>query len=148
MITTIAQARAWLGQVGIALRYGPHRSLPLASMYAAVAGPREPERDAQRRATVLANQLIGDGNALEIACVADRVALADAALAPPLIALVRRGRTVAELELSDAARRALAFVASEPRPTASGVRAALGVPPGVWPNLADDALAEFFSRYV
>lgn len=54
-IARAKQAAALLAEVGLALRYGPTASLPLASMYHAVARqvPPEPERDAQRRATTL-----------------------------------------------------------------------------------------------
>jgi hypothetical protein len=142
VIATKAQAAAFLANAGIALRYGPHKTLPISSVYAAVARRGEADADVQRRATELTNALIGDGTAIEILCVADRVAIAHASLVPALIALRRRGRTHADLELSDDARRVLAFVASEPRATAGQVRAHLGVPPRTFPNRADDALAE------
>jgi len=131
---TAAELARWLAHVGVALRYGPHRSLPIASVYETVGD--------QRRATELTNALIAAGSAVEIACVAERVALAHASLMPLLVALRRRGRSVDELELSDTARRVLAFVASAARPTAGQVRAHLGVPPRTWPNPADDALME------
>ncbi|HJZ84050.1 MAG TPA: hypothetical protein VKN99_02725 [Polyangia bacterium] len=131
---TTAQLAKWLAEVGVALRYGQHKSLPIASTYEAVGD--------QRRATELTNALIAEGTAVEIVCVAERVALAHATLVPALLALRRRGRAVDELELSDTARGVLAFVASEARPTAGQVRAHLGVPPQTWPNPADDALAE------
>ena len=35
-LETLAQVERFLGNVGIALRYGPHKTLPIASMYAAV----------------------------------------------------------------------------------------------------------------
>jgi hypothetical protein len=141
-IATVAQAAALMRRAGIVLRYGPHKTLPLASMYAAVARAGEDEREAQRRATVLTYTLIARGEAIEIQCLAGRVALADAALIPALVALCRRGRAVADLPISDTARQVLAFVATEPGATAGQVRALLGVPPRTWPNPADDALAE------
>lgn len=141
-ITTQRATAAFVARVGIALRYGPSKSLPLASMCEAVRREREPERDAERRATVLTNALIEAGAIAEVNAIAERVCVVDASLLAPLIALCRRGRSVDELELSDTARRVLAFVADEPRPTAGMVRSFLRVPPKTWPNAADDALAE------
>lgn len=152
-LETKAQAARVLANVGFALRYGPHKTLPLASMYAAVwrsIPSREPEAEAQRRATALTNALIADATAVEITCVADRVGLAHASVMPALIALVRRGRAVPgtasragrTLDLSATARRVLDFLAATPRPTAGLVRAHLGVPSGTWPNPADEALGE------
>lgn len=60
-LETKGQAARFLGNVGVALRYGPHKTLPIASMYAAVwrsMPVRELEADAQRRATQLTNALI------------------------------------------------------------------------------------------
>jgi hypothetical protein len=133
-VKTSTQLARWIGEVGIALRYGPHKSLPIASVYAAVGD--------QRRATELTNAVIAAGAAVEIACVADRLAIAAASLLPALIALRRRGRAVDDLELSQDARVVLAFVAREERPTAGMVRKHLGVTPRKWPNRADDALLE------
>jgi hypothetical protein len=144
-LETKAQAARYLANVGFALRYGPHKTLPIASMYAAVwrsIPSREPEAEAQRRATALTNALIADGTAVEVTCIADRVGLAHASLLPPLIALVRRGRKVEALELTDTARRVLDFMTHTPRPTAGMVRAHLGVPSGTWPSPADEALGE------
>jgi hypothetical protein len=144
-LRTKGQAARFLSGVGVALRYGEHKTLPIASMYAAVwqsVPRREPEAEMQRRATLLTNQLIADGTAVEILCAADRVGLAHASVMPSLIALVRRRRSVDRLDLSDPARRVLAFIARTPRPTAGQVRAHLGVPPKTWPNPADEALAE------
>ena len=157
-LATLGQAKRFLSNVGVALRYGPHKTLPIASMVAAVwrsIPEREPEAEMQRRATTLTNQLIAAGDAIETNVVADRVGLAHASLIPALFALVRRAgrttggtlspgamRTVDNLEVSDNARRVLGFLASTPRPTAGQVRAYLGVPPQTWPNAADDALAE------
>jgi hypothetical protein len=106
------------------------------------AGRGETERDAQRRATILTGALIDRSAAVETNAIADRVAIVHAPLVPALIALRRRGADPDDLALSDTARRVLAFVRSESRPTAGQVRAHLGVPPRTWPNPADDALAE------
>jgi hypothetical protein len=143
-LATAAQAEKFLAGVAIALRYGASDALPLASMYQAVWSQArgEAERDAQRRATVLTNALIERGAAVETNAIADRVTIVHASLVPALIALRRRGAGPDELALSDTARRVLAFVIGEPRPTAGQVRAYLGVPPRTWPNPADDALAE------
>ena len=148
-LATAAQAEKFLTRVAIALRYGASDALPLASMYQAVwcqappgADRGETERDAQRRATVLTNALIDRGAAIETTTIADRVTIVHASLVPALIALRRRGADPDDLALSDTARRVLAFVIGEPRPTAGQVRAYLGVPPRTWPNPADDALAE------
>lgn len=148
-LATAAQAEKFLAGVAIALRYGASDALPLASMYQAVwrqapakAGRGETERDAQRRATILTNALIDRGAAVETNAIADRVTIVHAPIVPALIALRRRGADPDDLALSDTARRVLAFVLGEPRPTAGQVRAHLGVPPRTWPNPADDALAE------
>jgi hypothetical protein len=144
-ITTAPQLGAFVAEVAIALRYGPNDVLPLASIYHAVwrHGPRaELEADAQRRATVLTNALLDAGSVIEVNVIADRLAIAHAAITPALIALRRRGRGVADLDLSDAARRVLELLGEHPRPTAGFVRARYGVPPKQWPNPADEALAE------
>ncbi len=144
-LSTKVEAAEFLVEVGVALRYGPSASLPLASMYQAVwrqAGKSpEEEQEAQRRATQLTNALIADGTAVEINVVGDRVGLAHATLVPALIALRRRGRKVEELELSSTAREVLSFIEKEPRATAGSVRLHVGVA-REWPNPADDALAE------
>lgn len=108
---------------------GASEALPLASMYQEVwcqapakAGRGETERDAQRRATILTNALIDRGAAVEINVIADRVTIVHAPLAPALIALRRRGADPDDLALPDTARRVLAFVLGEPRPTAGQVR--------------------------
>jgi hypothetical protein len=137
---TAAQAAKFLARAGIVLRYGANAKLPLASMYAAVGD--------DRKATTLTNALIGDGTAIEVACVADRVCLAHASLAPALIALCRRGRAVDELALSQTARDVLGFLAMTERPTAGAVRAYIGVPPQTWPNPADNALLELQRAFV
>src|SRR5690349_8517842 len=144
-LATGAQAAAFLAEVAIALRYGATDSLPLASLYHAVrrqVPTVEPERDAQRRATQLTSALIDDATAIETNAIADRVAVVHAASAPALVPPRRRGADPDDVELSEPARRALAFVRGAERPTAGQVRAHLGVPPSTWPNPADDALAE------
>jgi hypothetical protein len=78
-LTTPKAAAAFVAHVGIALRYGPGKGLPIASLYAAVQRSipdREPEAEMQRRATVLTHALIDDGIAIETNVVADRVAIA------------------------------------------------------------------------
>ena len=140
-IETNKQLTEFLGEVGIALRYGPNAQLPIASVYQAISVRGEPEQDAQRRATELTNALIGDGTAVETNVIGDRLAIVHASLLPALIALRRRGKLVAELELSETARDVLGFIASTPRATAGQVRAHVGVA-REWPNPADDALAE------
>jgi hypothetical protein len=145
---TAKQAGAFLAEVGVALRYGPSATLPLASMYHAIArhAPPEPEQDSQRRATQITNALITDGIAIETNAIADRVVVLHKDLAPAVYAL-RRRVGLDELELSDDARRVLDFVAITERPIAGSVRDHLGVPPKTWPNRADDALAEL-QRFV
>jgi hypothetical protein len=140
---TAKQAGAFVAEVGVALRYGPSDSLPLASMYHAIArhAPPEPEQDGQRRATELTNALIADGVVIETNAIADRVVVVHRDLAPAVYAL-RRRVALDELELSDEARRVLDFVATSKRPTAGAVRDFMQVPPKTWPNRADDALAE------
>ena len=127
-LATAKHAATLLATVGVMLRYGPGKGLPIASLYAAIGD--------DRRATVIANQLIEDGLAIETNAIADRVALLDARLAPALVALVRHG------EPTETAQRALGYIANAERPTAGQVRAFLGVPPKTWPNPADEALAE------
>ena len=144
-LATTAEAAKFLDDVGIALRYGPSKQLPLASMYQAVwrlAGKRpESEDEAQRRAGIVTNAMIDGGLAVEVTVVAERVAVVAPSVAPALYALVRR-MARDELELSDDARAVLAYIANAERPTAGQVRAYLGVPPKTWPNRADDALGE------
>jgi hypothetical protein len=143
-LATLAQTKKLVQTVGIALRYGANASLPLASMYAAVAKsvPRaESEDDTHRRAAVLTNGLIADGHAIETNTIADRLCIVDDGLAAAIVALVRRGRAPDELDLDDMAERAMGYIANAERPTAGQVRAFLGAPK-TWPNPADDALAE------
>jgi hypothetical protein len=138
-VATVERAAAFVARVGIALRYGASEALPLASMYAACGGDDDA---AQRRAATLTNAMLERRDAVEITCVGGRVSLAHRTLVPALLALVRRGRAVDELDLSDDARRALKILREHPRPTAGYVRARWGVPPKTWPNPADAALAE------
>jgi len=74
-LETLSQVERFLATVGVALRYGPHKTLPIASMYAAIwrsMPEREPEAAMQRRATILTNQLIAGGRAMETNCIAER----------------------------------------------------------------------------
>ena len=63
-ITTARGAARFLARVAIALRYGPTPSLPLASLYRALAGPRS-DKAAMAAAIALTNRLLGEAHGVE-----------------------------------------------------------------------------------
>src|SRR5207253_10545622 len=66
--------RSFLAQVGIALRYGAAKGLPIASLYQAFAGS-QPTKAALARAIELTNGLLGEARAIEVNVIAKRVSL-------------------------------------------------------------------------
>lgn len=154
-IHTLTQAKRFLKSVGLALRYEARPGLPLASMYQAVRGGRqittdledcghpEDERQGQRRATELTNELLRAREAVEVNIIAERLVLVHRTLVPSLYALRRRGRPPQDLEgLSMAAVRAYRLIQQKKTITAGGLRAHLGVDKGQLPDPAFTALAE------
>ncbi len=127
---TITDARAaerFLGRVGVALRYGPTRTLPLASLYSVLGGVTK-HPPSLARCIGLTNQLLGEGHGIEVHVLADRVTVVHRSLVPALYALVRRGRAVEDLGgLSSDARIALALLRERREVTAGEVRQRLGV---------------------
>ena len=114
--------------VGMALRYGPTKGLPLASLYRVLAGP-EPDRVALSRGIALTNRMLGEAHAIEVHVIADRVTLVHRSLMPALYALVRRGRALDDLgDLGVHARTALALLRERKEVTAGEVRQRLGLP--------------------
>lgn len=113
--------------MGIALRYGPSKNLPLASLYLAFGG-EDPDQRALTRAIALTNRLPGEARAIEVHVIAGRVTLVHRSLVPALYALVRRGRPVDDLRgLSVHARTALSLLDQRKQVTAGDVRERLGM---------------------
>jgi hypothetical protein len=126
-ISGLQEADQFLSGVGIALRYGPTKGLPLASLYRAFAG-LEPAKAVLSRAIVLTNKLLGEARAIEVHIIADRVTLVHRSLMPALYVLVRRGRALDDLEgLSVYARTAVALLHEKREVTAGTVRQRLGL---------------------
>ena len=127
-IRDLRRAELFLSHVGIALRYGPTKGLPLASLYRAFAG-HEPDKAALTRGIALTNQLLGEARAIEVHVIADRVTLIHRSVMPPLFALLRRGRAQNDLSgLSAHARTALSLLRERKEVTAGDVRQRLGLP--------------------
>lgn len=125
-ISHVDKADAFLARVGIALRYGPTKGLPLASLYRAFAGP-EPGKAALADGIALTNRLLGEGRAVEVHVIADRVTLVRRSLMPALYALVRRERALDDLTgLGVNARTAMALFRESKEITAGDVRQRLG----------------------
>ncbi|HET6898355.1 MAG TPA: hypothetical protein VFK70_08410, partial [Vicinamibacteria bacterium] len=126
-ITAPRAAEAFLARVGIALRYGPTKGLPLASLYQAFAGP-DPDKAALARGIAQTNRLLGEGHGIEVHVIADRVTVVHRSLMPALYALVRRGRALDDLDgLSAHARTALTLLRERKEVTAGDVRQRLGL---------------------
>ena len=141
-ITTLRQAAQFLARVAVALRYGPTKGLPLASLYRALAGP-QPDKQALAAGIALTNRLLGEARAIEVHVIADRVALIDRSLFPALYVLVRRGRALDDLDgLSVDARGALALVRERREVSAGDVRKHLGLRPDPRHDPAYAALGE------
>jgi hypothetical protein len=141
IVSTPKQADAFLERVAIALRYGPSKSLPLASMFDATSGGAS--RGPFIRAAELTNHLLGAGTAIEVHAVAGRLTLVHRSLMPSLYTLVRRGRAVEDLRgIGANARRALALLDEEQEVTVGAVRALLGAARRERGDAGYDALAE------
>jgi hypothetical protein len=135
-------AEGFLAKVGLALRYGATKGLPLASLYQAFAGAA-PDKAALARGITLTNRLLGEAHGIEVHVIADRVTVVHRALMPPLYALVRRGRALGDLEgLSLHARTALALLRERNEVTAGDVRQRLGLRADPRQDPAYAALAE------
>jgi hypothetical protein len=121
-IQTPAEAVAFLKKVGMALRYGPARNLPLASIYRA-ASASAVIKGAPVRAIELTNHLLGSASAIEVNVIADRLTLVHRSLMPALYALVRRGRTIDDLTgIGMNGRAAFALIRQRREVTAGDVR--------------------------
>lgn len=126
-ITAPRAAEEFLATVGIALRYGATRGLPVASLYQAFAGAN-PDKAALARGITLTNRLLGEGHGVEVHVVADRVTVVHRSLMPALYALVRRGRALEDLDgLSAHARTALTLLRERKEITAGDLRERLGL---------------------
>lgn len=128
IISGFTQAKRFFSNLGIALRYGPAKDLPLASLYRAFAGP-EPGKAALTSCIALTNRLMAEAVAIEVHVIGDRVTLVHRSLIPALYTLVRRGRSLDDLEgLSANARIALVLLRDQREVTAGEVRRRLGLP--------------------
>jgi hypothetical protein len=126
-VSTPKEAGRFLSRVGVALRYGATKGLPLASLYQALAGT-QPDKATLTRCISLINRLLGESQAIEVVVIAERVTLVHRSLMPPLYALVRRGRLLDDLSgLSVHARTALALLREAKEVTAGEVRRRLGL---------------------
>jgi hypothetical protein len=126
-ISTPQEAAGFVSRVGIALRYGPTKGLPLASLYRAIGGPH-PDKPTLARCISLTNRLLAEAQALEVQVIADRVTLVHRSLMPPLYALCRRGRALDDVGgLSLQARTALSLLKRRREVTAGEVRQRLGL---------------------
>jgi hypothetical protein len=141
-ITAPRAAEEFLARVGIALRYGATKGLPLASLYQAFAGP-DPDKAALARGIAQTNRLLGEGHGVEVHVIADRVTVVHRSLMPAVYALVRRGRALDDLDgLSAHARTALALLRERKEVTAGDVRQRLGLRADPRNDPAYAALAE------
>jgi len=141
-ITAPRAAEAFLARVGIALRYGATKGLPLASLYQAFAGA-DPDKAALARGIAQTNRLLGEGHGVEVHVIADRVTVVHRSLMPAVYALVRRGRALDDLDgLSAHARTALALLRERKEVTAGDVRQRLGLRADPRNDPAYAALAE------
>jgi hypothetical protein len=141
-ITDARSAERFLSRVGIALRYGPTRGLPMASLYRVFAG-EEPGKAALTAAIALTNRLLGEARGVEVHVIADRVTVVHRSVMPALYALVRRGRALDDLEgLGAHARIALSLLRDQKEITAGDVRQKLGLRSDPRQDPAYAALAE------
>lgn len=139
-LRTEEEARLFLDEVGLALRYDATDSLPLASMYRATQRQipiPEDAKTAHARAFELTNALLASGEAVEINVIANRLALAHPRVLPAIYAL-RRGDRIPEL--SDVARRAFEFIGVNHGASSGDVRRHLSVIGQARPDPGDLAL--------
>ena len=130
----------FLRRVGIALRYGPTPSLPLASLFDATSGGGTGPFVV---AAELTNHLLKSGNGVEVSVVANRLTMVDRAIVPAVYRLVRRDRRIDDLDgLSLDARRALALLQTKREVSVGDVRAYLGRKSDARPDPGYEALAE------
>ncbi|MBV8087517.1 MAG: hypothetical protein JO247_22130 [Chloroflexi bacterium] len=141
-LETKEEAMAFMEEVGVALRYGAAKDLPLASLYRAtqrhIPVP-EPEGEAQPRAFALGNDLLASGRVIETNLVANRLALAHERLTPAIYAL---RRSLPEPVLSETASAAFDFIRDHEAASGGDVRRALALTGQPRPDAVDQALAE------
>jgi hypothetical protein len=141
-LTRFEDAERFLARVGVALRYGPTKGLPLASLYRVLAGEK-PAKPALAGAIALTNRLLGEARGIEVHVVADRVCVTHRSVMPALYALVRRGRALDDLGgLTTHARTALSLFRERKEITAGDVRQRLGLRSDPRNDPAYAALAE------
>jgi hypothetical protein len=131
MIRTENDAVSFMKAVKFALRYGPARTLPLASIQA--------EAVDQRRAIELTNLLLARDVAIETNVIGGRLVLAHRDVIPALYALRTRFRAP---QLSRDAKRAFDLISQNEGVNAGEVRRFLGARGTKRPDRADLALAE------
>ena len=139
---SVAEALSFLEEVGVALRYGATASLALASMYRATQSQipdPEDEGPAHARAFDLTNGLLASGKVVEVNVIANRLVLAHERVMPAIYAL---GGAQSESSLSNAARQALDFIATNDAATSGDVRRLLKADGQRRPDAADLALSE------
>jgi len=147
-IADLERADRFLAQVGVALRYGPTKGLPLASLYQALAGA-QPAKAALARAIDLTNRLLGEARAIEVTVIAKRISLVHRTAMPALYALVRRGRARDDFAgLSAQARTAIALLRDKREITAGDLRQRLGLRFDARQDVAYAALAELASLLI
>ena len=131
-----------MAAVGIALRYGPGKGLPLASMFQAteVAGK---EDKYHRTAIELTNQLLGSYEVVEVNVIAERISLVHSSLMPSLYRLVTRGGSYNDTsKLSANARRIVQLLKEKGTVTVGDTRKLLQVAGGQREDPVYAALAE------
>jgi hypothetical protein len=139
---SVPDALGFLSEVALALRYGAASNLPLASMYRATQRQipvPEDEHAARARAFELTDGLLASGKVVEINVIANRLSLAHDRVMPALYALRRRNT---EPRLSDTARQALNFIATNENASSSDIRHLLNAEGQPRPDAADVALSE------
>ena len=142
LIGTPTGAERFLDRVGIVLRYNASPGLPLASLQRVFAGD-DPDKPAATRAIELTNHLLGTKTGIEVHVVAGRVGVVHRRVMPALYALVRRGRSLEDLDgLSLNARTALALLRQRKEVSAGDVRQRLGLRPDPRNDPAYAALGE------
>jgi len=126
VVATPKDAERFLERVVLALRYGPGKGLPLASMFEATTGGAATGPFVE--AAALTNHLLAAATAIEVYVIADRLTLVHRSVVPAVFALVRRGRAIDDLTgVSLNGRRAFALIVKKREVTVGDVRAALGV---------------------
>lgn len=148
-INTMSQASRFLRSVGIALRYGATKGIPLASMYQACTGNNKEKEEGQRRAIEFTNRLLESFQAIEVNMIAGRICLIDETWVPALYRLVTRDRPYTELPaLSADARQAYDLLCIKGEITAGDLRKKMGIKSGLQEDPAYHALAELQHHFL